>query len=34
VITAVFPFNLVMCCILSWSDTEAGNCLLETSMQF
>src|ERR1700687_4865338 len=33
VITAVFPFSLLMSCILScilrWSCTEAGNCLLE-----
>src|ERR1700730_6556251 len=29
VITAVFPLSLVMSCILRWSCTEAGNCLLD-----
>jgi hypothetical protein len=31
VITAVFPFSLVMSCIPRWICTEAGNCLLEDS---
>jgi hypothetical protein len=34
VITAVFPFSLVIMCILPWRGWEAANCLLETSMQF
>src|ERR1700704_330295 len=29
VITAVFPFNLVMLCILCWSCTKLRNCLVE-----
>jgi hypothetical protein len=29
VITAVFPFSLVMTCIFPWICMQAGDCLLE-----